>query len=126
MSLNASAGFLGSLLWQQPTHFHCMARGSEGSGKEHGPVSWRVGVSRVNCPMSVFSSPIGTQKVGRGGGASPWLNGKESSYNAGAAGDTGSIPGSGRSPGGGYGNPLQDSCFENPHGQRSPAGYSRT
>ena len=30
------------------------------------------------------------------------------------AGDTGSIPGSGRSPGGGHGNPLQYSCLENP------------
>ena len=28
--------------------------------------------------------------------------------------DTGSIPGSRRSPGGGHGNPLQDSCLENP------------
>ena len=27
------------------------------------------------------------------------------------AGDVGSIPGSGRSPGGGTGNPLQDSCL---------------
>ena len=26
----------------------------------------------------------------------------------------GSIPGSGRSPGGGHGNPLQDSCLQNP------------
>ena len=30
------------------------------------------------------------------------------------AGDVGSIPGSGRSPGEGNGNPLQDSCLENP------------
>ena len=30
------------------------------------------------------------------------------------AGDTGSIPGSGRSPGGENGNPLQYSCWENP------------
>ena len=30
------------------------------------------------------------------------------------AGDPGSIPGSGRSPGGGNGNPLQYSCLENP------------
>jgi len=30
------------------------------------------------------------------------------------AGDTGSIPGSGRSPGGGHGNPVQYSCLENP------------
>ena len=28
--------------------------------------------------------------------------------------DAGLIPGSGRSPGGGHGNPLQDSCLENP------------
>ena len=38
--------------------------------------------------------------------------------------DTGSIPGWGRSPGEGNGNPLQYSCLENPHGQRSPVGYS--
>ena len=38
-------------------------------------------------------------------------------------GDLGSIPGSGRSPGEGHGNPLQYSCLENPHGQRSLAGY---
>jgi len=40
------------------------------------------------------------------------------------AGDAGSIPGLGRSPGGGHGNPLQYSCLENPHGQRSLARYS--
>ena len=41
-------------------------------------------------------------------------------------GDAGSIPGSGRSPGVGNGNPLQYSCLENQsHGQRSlvAAGY---
>ena len=36
---------------------------------------------------------------------------KASAYNA---GDLGSIPGSGRSPGEGNGNPLQYSCLENP------------
>ena len=36
--------------------------------------------------------------------------------------DLGSIPGLGRSPGGGQANPLQYSCLENPHGQRSLAG----
>ena len=30
------------------------------------------------------------------------------------AGDSGSIPGLGRSPGGGNGNPLQYSCLEDP------------
>ena len=38
-------------------------------------------------------------------------DGKASVYNA---GDPGSIPGSGRSPGEGNGNPLQYSCLENP------------
>ena len=38
-------------------------------------------------------------------------------------GDLGSIPWLGRSPGGGHGNPLQYSCPENPHGQRSLLGY---
>ena len=39
---------------------------------------------------------------------------KQSNCNAGAAGDLGSIPGLGRSPAGGHGNPLQYSCLENP------------
>ena len=44
--------------------------------------------------------------------ASPqWLSGKESYCNV---GDTGSIPGSGRSRGGGNGNSLQYSCLGNP------------
>ena len=38
-------------------------------------------------------------------------DGKESAYKA---GDPGSIPGSGRSPGEGNGNPLQYSCLEKP------------
>ena len=39
-------------------------------------------------------------------------------------GDLGLIPGWGRSPGRGHGNPLQYSCLENPHGWRSQVGYS--
>ena len=39
-------------------------------------------------------------------------------------GDLGLIPGLGGSSGGGNGNPLQYSSLENPHGQRSLAGYS--
>ena len=38
-------------------------------------------------------------------------------------GDLGQIPGSGRSPGGGHGYPLQYSCLKNPHGQRNLTGY---
>ena len=47
-------------------------------------------------------------------GLPQWLSGKESACNAGDVGDVGSIPGSGRSPGGGHGNPLQYPCLENP------------
>ena len=43
-------------------------------------------------------------------------DGKESAC---SAGDLGSIPGLGRSPGQGNGNLLQYSCLENPHGQRA-------
>ena len=51
-------------------------------------------------------------------------DGKASAY---SAGDPGSIPGSGRSPGEGNGNPLQYSCLENPmitksHERRSLVG----
>ena len=46
---------------------------------------------------------------------------KESTCNV---GDLGSIPGLGRSPGGGHGNLFQNSYLENTHGKRSLAGYS--
>ena len=36
----------------------------------------------------------------------------------------GPTPGLGRSPEGRHGNPLQDSCLENPHGWRRLVGYS--
>ena len=39
------------------------------------------------------------------------------------SGDVGSIPLWGRSSRGGHGCPLQYSCLENPHGQKSLAGY---
>ena len=49
-----------------------------------------------------------------------WPNSKESPCNS---GHLGSIPGLGRSPGEGNGDPLQYSCLENPHGQRRLVGY---
>ena len=67
------------------------------------------GLGRVRLPTPVFLGfPVGS-------------DGKESSCNV---GDLILILASGRSPGGGHGNPLQYSCLENPHGQRSLAGYS--
>ena len=62
-----------------------------------------------------FSSKDFLSNTGFPGGS----DGKESACNA---GDLGSIPGSGRSPGEGKGYPLQYSCQENPQGQRSLAG----
>ena len=56
------------------------------------------------------------EQVGFPGGS----NCKESACNW----DLGSIPGSGRSPGEGNGKPLQYSCQESSHGQRSLVGYS--
>ena len=47
--------------------------------------------------------------------------GKESACDA---RDLGSIPGLGRCPGEGHGNPLQYSCLENPQGQRNLVGCS--
>ena len=44
--------------------------------------------------------------------------------NAGKHRDMGLIPGFGRSPEGGSGNPLQYSCLEKSHGQRSLVGHS--
>ena len=46
---------------------------------------------------------------------------KESTWNV---GNPDLFPGLGRSPGGGHSNPLQYSCLENPHGQRSLVGCS--
>ena len=50
---------------------------------------------------SSLALPIGNKGLPR------WLSSEESACDAGATGDKGSIPGSGRSPGGENGNPLQ-------------------
>ena len=63
------------------------------------------------------NSPVLLMATGFPGGS----EGKEPACNA---GDPGLIPGLGRSPGGGYGDPLQYSCLENPQGERRLTGYS--
>ena len=68
----------------------------------------------------VVNLPIAGTKRGLPGGSMV----KNPPANAWDAGDTGLIPGSGKSPGRGNGNPLQYSCLENPHGQRNPGSYS--
>ena len=59
-------------------------------------------------------------------GLSRWLSGKESTSNAGGAGDTGLIPWSGRSPVVGNGNPLQDSCLDKPMGRGAWHGDAKS
>ena len=49
---------------------------------------------------------------------------KNQPVNAGDVRDVGLISGLGKSPGGGHGNPLQYSCLEESHGQRSLEGYT--
>ena len=51
---------------------------------------------------------------------------KKPPASAGDKRDADLTPGLGRSPGGGRGNPLQYACLENPHGQRSLAGYKES
>ena len=59
------------------------------------------------CYCVLLLRPFPPPSLGLPGGS----EGKETACNA---GDLGTIPGSGRSPGGGNGNPLQYSCLENP------------
>ena len=54
-------------------------------------------------------------------GAKGFPGGSDCKESACSVGDLGSILGLGRSPGGGHGNPLQYSCLQNLHGQRSLA-----
>ena len=66
---------------------------------------------------SLVQWPAGQRPHVRGGseGFPDSSVGEESTYNA---GDLGSIPGWGRSPGKGNGNPLQHSCLGNPNGMQ--------
>ena len=82
--------------------------------------SERVGHNWTNFTFTSLSQKKKKQKHG----LPRWCSGKEFTCCVGDARDAGSVPGSGRSPGGGHGNPLQYSCLENPHGQRSLVGYS--
>ena len=70
------------------------------------PVSERSPCRKEKLPTPVFLGFHGSS------------DGKESAYNA---GKLCFIPGLGRSLGGRHGNPLQCSCLENPHEQRSLA-----
>ena len=94
---------------------------------ELGPRTW-VQQQRVcfqNCPRSLLktsdSPSLAGVNINLYKGFPGGSDGKESAC---SAGDTGSIPGSGRSPGEGNGNPFQYSCLLKSHGQRSLVDYS--
>ena len=71
-----------------------------------------VQLSQPLSNLQAFSGWAGVPQIGFPGGADD----KKSAYNI---GDPGLIPGSGRSPGEGNGNPLQYTCLENPMDSRA-------
>ena len=86
---------------------------------------WKVRVDAQQCECTQCHRTVHSKliKVGFPGG----LVGKESAAVqeiASHAGDLSLIPGSGRSPGGGNGNPLQYSCLQHPMNRGSLAGES--
>ena len=72
--------------------------------------AWLLHVCNSTAPKSCSTSPL---SLGFPGGSDR----KESTC---SAGDLGSIPGLGRSPGGRHGNPLQYSCLESPSWTEEP------
>ena len=77
-------------------------------------------ISSTEClALVVFKTPPVILRGFPGGSV-----GKESIRNASDTGHADSISGSGRSLGGGHGNPLQYSCLENVHAQRSLEGWA--
>ena len=70
--------------------------------------------SSVTIESGKETSSVDLQAVGWGQGFPGGASGKESACNAGDVRDVACIPGSGQSPGGGHGNPLQYYCLEHP------------
>jgi len=84
-------------------------------------LGWGLGLCTWNSQVS-FSSMILKARLRVWRASQVTLMVKNPPANAGDIRDSGLIPGSGRSPGGGPGNPLF--LPEGSHGQRSPMGYS--
>ena len=98
---------------------------SEGGwGRTHNcdPTSHGEGARLVPNPTQPCNKDLGANNLFVG--LPQWLSGKESACGTGATGDTGLIPGSGRSSEEGRGNPLQYSCLETPLDQKSLTDYS--
>ena len=84
-------------------------------------ISWKQVSVKIPLHLHIFGLKhrfdSAIEQVGFPGGS----DGKESACNM---RDLDLMPGVERSPGGEHGNPPQFSCLENPHRQRSLAGYS--
>ena len=78
-------------------------------GNEGGSMSERSCERRWDCGWGVRRGFLRKSQ----GACTYFSGGSDSKESACNAGDPGSIPGSGRSPGGGHGNPLLYSCLEN-------------
>ena len=76
-------------------------------------ISGHVWVSFQKC-ISLFQGVSSQLNLGCGVVGLPCGSSVDSACNAGDTGDSGSILGSGRSPGGGHSNPLHYSCLGNP------------
>ena len=85
--------------WERNTH---SGETQTQGGKMRVVWTGRLGFPYIHYPCQIDGLP-------------QWFSGKESACSAGDAGDSGSIPGLGGSPGEGYGNPIQYSCLENLH-----------
>ena len=77
-------------------------------GRGQGWGCWHLSMPRTAPPCP---PPPAKKKISKHRIIWPQAYSKESACNT---GDPGSIPGSGRSPGGGHGNPLHSSCLESP------------
>ena len=78
-------------------------------------LTWRIlSITLLACEMSADCEVQSLKALYKVWGFPGGANGKESTCQCRRCWDTGLIPGSGRSPGGGHGNPLQYSCLENP------------
>ena len=106
--------WLRSLGWEDPLEEEMANRSSilawkipwtEGLGGLHSMGSQRVGHDRASNTIEQLTLFWASQVV---------LVVKNPPASSGDIRKTGLIPGTGRSPGGGHGNPLQFSCLENP------------
>ena len=102
---------------QRASHVLLMPRWSNGFMMSSASSHWefrprrRARVSQSPSPCRVLGFPSLPKRVWT---SQVVLVVRNLSINAGDLRDMGLIPGSGRSPGGGHGNPLQYSCLQNP------------